>query len=61
MASLEGRQEDILKKLAKLKTDIEELRVILRQPSQVSAASSSTLSSATCTPGPEVKCQNFKF
>lgn len=54
MASLEGRQEDILKKLAKLKTDIEELRIILRQPNQVTAASVSTSSSATCPPCPEV-------
>lgn len=52
MASLEGRQEDILKKLAKLKNDIEDLRIILRQPSQVTAASIS--SAGTCPPCPEL-------
>lgn len=54
MTALEGRQEDILKKLSKLKTDIEELRVILRQPSPNSAASVPTSTSTACPPCPEL-------
>lgn len=59
MASLEGRQEDILKKLAKLKIDIEDLRIILRQPSQVTAAS--ITSGGTCPPCPEVRIPLFPY
>ncbi|KAK3922467.1 putative aminoacyl tRNA synthase complex-interacting multifunctional protein 2 [Frankliniella fusca] len=54
MAALEGRQEDILKKLSKLRIDIEELRAILRQPSQVTVGSLSTPSNVTCPPCPEI-------
>ncbi|XP_026282620.1 aminoacyl tRNA synthase complex-interacting multifunctional protein 2 isoform X2 [Frankliniella occidentalis] len=54
MAALEGRQEDILKKLSKLRIDIEELRAILRQPSQVTASSLSTSSNVKCPPCPEL-------
>lgn len=58
MASLEGRQEEILIKLAKLKTDIEDLRLILRQPSQVSAAPITP--AGTCQPHPELaECQDI--
>ncbi|KAJ1520258.1 hypothetical protein ONE63_004463 [Megalurothrips usitatus] len=53
MAVLEGRQEDILRKLSKLRIDIEELRSILRQPSQVKTPPLST-GTVTCPPCPEL-------
>lgn len=51
MAVLEERQEEILKKLAKLKIDIGELRAILRQPSPTTVPSSSAVN-ASCVPCP---------
>lgn len=50
---LEERQDEILKKLAKLKIDIEELRAVLRQPSQGASVTASS-SDACCPPCPEV-------